>query len=498
MNKKNNRWLMPTSADNLKMIVAQGLISAPNGFGKYYKDPLELYPGHIPLFKNIIPADILKIAISETDGLIPCIIEFDLGKIEGKVKVIKGNNINEIDILKRDIEEFEFMLIPAPLPLLTILKVIFESNAQKTEFIKDARTLYSNVPLTDFKIEAPKKDNSLFNPVIKGRNILFESSNIETVMSANCNENIKAVVIDYNLVYTFGGMLLNLFYFAKNGELSNKTFHNVCSSEAFQCEKDYSIIANYFVNGKSEDETSNPREKMLKKIIDLIIKNKNFKDSIIFFLEGENIDSKTKKRSMAIAATLREFDSILKKPAIEYFSDAKSTLEKMLLILFLREDSEALIDYQSVNFCEEEYLSFAMLFGIRDKFIKSPKFLREFSGLQNFISLKMAEYAHTKIGSNLTFHVLQKPITLFDMLKNNNFKIWFSNQYKMDDCFETKISVPIDKCRFKNERDGMQIIMDGIVRAPVSVIKEDKYYQAISKIKITDYNKILNKYKNLR
>ena len=72
----------------------------------------------------------------------------------------------------------------------------------------------------------------------------------------------------------------------------------------------------------------------------------------------------------------------------------KTLLGKVLLMLFHRENTEALIEYNLDIFTEEDYLTFAAIFGIRDKFIKVPKFLREFEDLQNFISVKMANYAH--------------------------------------------------------------------------------------------------------
>jgi hypothetical protein len=492
MRNKFHRWLMPTNNENMKMIIAQSLICEPDGFEKYYRDPLEFFPGYIPVFNNKVPTDFLRHSISEAENLTPCIIEFDLSNIVGKVKAVKSGTIHEIDIADSDTENFDLLLIPAPLPLISIKKIIFESNSKKTEFINDTQNLYRNVPLTGLNFDASKKENHL-----------FKSNQIDDMFCSDL-KNIqvsKYKPINYKQVYAFGGMLLNLFYYSKNGSLSNTVFKSICSFEEINDTADYSIIANYFLYPKTNNSTTEIKKQILNRVINIAIttnKFNDFKNNIIAFLENNDFDDKTKKRSINIASTLREFDSALTKSVEKYFTDAKTSLEKSLLMLFRWEDSETLIDSESILFSEEDFLNFAMLLGIRDKFLNSPKFLREFSGLQHFISYKMAAYSHQNNQNFLKFNYNQEPLTVIDMLKNNDFKIWFAKRIKIDHCFETRFIIHIDNCKFKNAKVGMEIIMDGIVDAPNYEIKESEYFKSMATKKFKDYDKCLKKYKQLR
>ena len=47
------KWFCATNTDNMRNIIAQGLITEPVGFTKYYTDVLEINNGYIPLFRCI-------------------------------------------------------------------------------------------------------------------------------------------------------------------------------------------------------------------------------------------------------------------------------------------------------------------------------------------------------------------------------------------------------------------------------------------------------------
>ena len=130
---KKNRWFFPTNTNNMRIIIAQGLLASPDGFKKYYADALELLPGWIPIYKNIIPPDILKKGVSERANLTPCIIEFDLEPLKGEIKIFKENDFINIKIDDIDKEVIDALYILAPLPLSSILKIIFQNNEDKKE-----------------------------------------------------------------------------------------------------------------------------------------------------------------------------------------------------------------------------------------------------------------------------------------------------------------------------------------------------------------------------
>lgn len=475
MTKKKNRWLMPTNTDNLRMMIAQGLISSPAGFKKYYSDVLELFIGHVPLFKNRIQPDILNSVISETKGLTQCILEFDLTLIEGLGKTIDGNDLIDIKLEEVESDTIDMLLLLAPIPISCISKVIFKTNSDKKTFEENAGR-YSNVPVNELKLHYTKTDQKLFEtkanitdyPVDK-----LKSMELEIVKE-----------IDYNKVYAFGGMLANLFYFAKNGVISNDAFLSCSLGGKIATENDFSRIANYFY---SLEESENGQS-LYNGIVDIAVSHNNFKEEIIEFLES---NTKTAK----IANRLRAFDAISDKPASEEFSEAQTLFDKALLMLFHRENTEALMEYNLDIFTEEDYLIFAVLFGIRDKFIKIPKFLREFKNLQNFISVKMANYAHQNLNSQIKFKKSRQPLTIMDMLKNNRFKEYFAKKLKIENCFQT--IVPKSDYRVVNRAVKEKLIFEGIVM-PKFEILEERYFKLMSRQMLREYNKYLDKYNKVK
>jgi hypothetical protein len=493
-----DRWFFPTNTNNMRMIIAQGLLASPDGFKKYYTDALELLPGWIPIYKNKIPPDILEKGVSERENLTPCIIEFELNTIKGVVKVIKDNELVDTEI--ENIDEDKIYIL-APLPLSCIIKIIFKSNDDKKQFEDDAKNR-SNVLFAGLKLQSTKVDQKLFNETsANSKEIGPEFFNETSPILENSKEKFSTnnQMVDYSKVYSYGGLLLTMFYFAKNGNYSNEIYHfinrlNVLSESK---ENDIYIIYEYFKSHRKETGLD-PKELMYNGLIDIAIENRDFKEEIIEFLESDEWNEKTKQRTLNIANKLKTFETIADKTVSEQFKEAKTLLEKILLMLFLREDSESLIGYNLDVFTEEDYIQFAMMFGIRDQFSKVPKFLREFNGLQNFISYKMAVYAHKQANSNLHFESPQEPLTLMDMLKNNKFKKWFAKQLKIEDCFQTKIIIPKGEYELKVTGSGVEIIFDGIVKTPTSEIIEEKYFEFMSKYELIDYKKYLTKYNKIK
>ena len=468
---KKDRWFIPTNTENLKMIIAQGLISNSDGFKKYYSDVLELVQGYIPLFKNEIGQDILTYVLSEMDDLTPAIIEIDLKKIVGIVKKVEENRLVDIDL--KSVESEDILFIQAPLPLSIVSTIIFKLKADKESFEEDSK-LYSNVVLAELKLSSTVAEQKLFKQKTLSGDLVSSLKNIEVV---EVNE------VDYNRVYAYGGLLLNLFYFAKNGNRSN-AFYQLFSNLDKESEKQDIDVYDYFKAFDSND--TNIKKKMDYGLINIAIESKNFKEDVLDFLLSDIWDERTSKRTNELANKLKLFESNMDKTVSEQFEEAKTALEKILLMLFLREDSDSLMDYTLDVFTEEDYLNFAMMFGVRDKFIKISKELREFSGLQNFVSLKMAEYAHSSIESDIKFKSLPKSLTLMDMLNKNSLKKRLLKELKLEHCVQT-----VMPNKEYSSKSGINTYVGFI--EPTYKLLDDEYFKVISKKRLTklEYNKFV-------
>jgi len=271
-----------------------------------------------------------------------------------------------------------------------------------------------------------------------------------------------------------------LFYFAKNGNKSNGIYQLFFSLEK-EYEKQDIDIYDYF---KSFDINDNDiKKKMDYGLINIAIESKDFKEDVLDFLLSDVWDERSRKRTEELANKLKLFESNMDKTVSEQFDEAKTPLEKILLMLFLREDSDSLMDYSLELFSEEDYINFAMMFGVRDKFIKMPKELKEFTGLQSFISLKMAEYAHSTMETNIKFKSTVKPLTVMELFNINSLKKRLIKELEVESCIKT-----IMPNREYFSKSGINTYI-GFIEPKYETIEEE-YFKILSKRKITkkEYN----------
>ena len=484
---KKARWLFPTSTNNLRMILAQGLMTSPQGFSKYYQDSLSDYDGYLPLFNHQIRAESLAKAISESDHLMPCLLEFDLAGVSGQVTaIVKGvrNEISLESLATDSVVDIEKIFIPLPVPLGCISKVIFKNNEDIETFRKDAK-IRSNVVLNKLKLQSTKADSRL-----------FEASGTESSLELNNTELDKPYELppakpDYPIIYAYGGMLALLFYHAKNGILSHRLFDDIAQKKIPEIDdsKDHLIpnfVHEYFHGGIDESKSGN---KILKGIADSCISRgtqDDFKNTVIGFLRNSSWDKESEKRSGQLADKLQDYASNSSRSVSEWFDSAKSDIEKVLLMLFTRDDSDSFIDYNNPNisFSEREILLFSLFFGIRDGFIKLPAFLRKYNGLQEYTSFKMADYAHKKMGSGISFKEIKPPLTVWQFVDKKLSKP-VVKLLNLESCVQTIMP----KADFQNIK-GLNIYT-GYFEPTYKVVNEN-YFNTISTrgISDTDYNKL--------
>lgn len=480
-----NKWFIGTNTENLKMIIAQGLITSPDGFTKYYQDALELFPGWVPVFKNRVPSEIIEKSISETEGLTPCIIELSLENIQGNIRAFKADLIDgkvlfESEINEIDESKIEAVFIPAPIPTSRIKTVYFPNDESKTAFEQETQ-IYKNVPLIDLKFKVNSK-YYMNNPVIG----YFHELDLPNLSDNN-----------YSRTYAYGGMLATLFYFAKNGTLTNSTYHSILKQEKLpeHLDEAISLVYSYFQNKEL------PEASLLARIyyglLNVIISSSGcVEDNIVEFLT--NFDDGQVKRAQEIVATLLNISSLNDKTVSDYLHDAGSPLEKFLIMLFMREEVVDLMEFHLDMLNESDYLLFAIIFGIRDQFVNLPKFLREFRSLQNTITTIMANYHHQFSDTNMSFDMMQsEPPTMVDMFEKATFKQWYAKSNKIE-CLKTTIKIPKGEYLLNVLGSGIEIVFDGTPKNTNIEVKDEIFYNFLINSKVTDYNKLFAQYKRMK
>jgi hypothetical protein len=506
-----DKWFFSTNTQNLNNFIAQGLITEPCGMQKYYRDILEDYLGWVPLFRKKLPKDVLEKGRSENQRLSLCVLECSLDNISGSVKALRNNsgmgaeyevieyNLGDSSVEQSSDIDIEVILIPGAIPLTCIKFIYFENKEEKLLYESNAKT-FSNLVFTDLKGKFKANYSKLINNMNDTTNISDELLNTIERQSNSQFQNKN----NYSKAYAIGGALINSFYFTKNGSLSNSVFKYLVGVDHIEQELtvDLQQVINYLKNISAP--SNRLLDKMYTGILDTISCSRDIKDNILEFLntfiveDTPEFQEKSQQRAKQLSKTLTDFELNPNKSASEFFNTAKSTVEKALFMLFLRESTDDFLEFNLDCFTEEDYLLYSILFGIRDGFINAPKDIKESTGIQLYLSEFMANYYHKSISSNISFTNIknQPPLTLQDMFNKQSFKAWFAKHHKID-AVKYTFKLPKGEHQFNITSTGIEFTLDSEPKYS-TVINEDIFSDAILSIHTSDYNKYFKEHNKIK
>ncbi|BHH85830.1 hypothetical protein [Desulforhopalus sp. 52FAK] len=444
-NKNQGRWFFPTNKGNLGAALLCGLLRDKKGYGeeKYYSDVTENFESGIPIYRGT-SQELKKVLHSkhpDQTNLSRCLLEIDL-------PLLKNISLDE-----------NVVLLPAPLPISSVKKIVFENKEIGDQIFKIISGTDDNIPLAELSFGSEKdlfvRENSLLlNEEGDGKQIRAE---IYKPHGQVCKP------VDYDKVFAYGGVLCMLFYFAKNGEVANsmlnafgKKTDNVSSVKEYH--DIFKVVEDFFYT-KGHPESFSPASRVIREVVTILCSEKDFGVQlglILDTLKSEKLlgvfEDKYKGRISEIANKLNDFyKKKLDETASQTFAgEEKSALARQLLYLFFKDMPEKVIDekFSAIDMKQEEIVLVGMLAGIRFGFNGMPASLRKYSGLYRYVSHKMASYAHEMVESDLKLGNFTPPKTVFDIVlrkgvakgKKLDFLSWFSKKYGLDSCFETKLS----------------------------------------------------------
>lgn len=154
-------WTFPSNHQNLLFMLANGLMTGPEGFvyageSKYYSDALSLCQGWIPLFRNLIPADIRAMSIEETRNLVPVVAHIALEEYRGEAYAFTGGRW-ELMPYAEIAAECRLIAVPVPLPAAWISYIAFE-NEEGISVFRRAADDVENVEVPELRLLPPEND----------------------------------------------------------------------------------------------------------------------------------------------------------------------------------------------------------------------------------------------------------------------------------------------------------------------------------------------------
>ena len=403
--------LLVTNHLNLMYMLAAGLVMPPVGFGdKYFHDTLGAFPGWVPLFIDKLPREAFKSSVREAAHLKPIIVEFSLAGISGHAMAISEQGVREIRLPGPVDRTAQVLLLPAPLPTSRIVSVVFHSSDHKRACEAEARE-YGNVPLADYRRRTSKP---LF---AKATNAPWPSGQGPDERSVSLQAPIAV-----------GGVMAMLCHFANLGESAVGACRTAFDPEfgTPSTPGEHPILArlgSWVRDGEIEvsqpatasPETSridlqNRSQAMLfwnavQRILDWRAAGEatSVENALIEYLAAatKDLDPRLRAGVGKLHDTLVSLTGLGDATASELFERHDTPLAHAMILLFLRRDCADLLDYQSDHLTELDWLAAAILFGVRDGWLKLPLHLREGRPLADAVSHRMARLSHQIAQSGL-------------------------------------------------------------------------------------------------
>ena len=410
--KAPDAGLLVTNHLNLMYMLAAGLVMPPAGFGdKYYRDPLECFPGWIPLFVDKVPRNAIESATREAGHLKPVIVRIGLSGIAGTVAAMNDGSARDL-LFPDQLDGTErVLLVPAPLPTSRIESIVFQSADDKRACERDAKD-FGNVPLGDFKRSADQRSKSLFT----------KASNSPWPPAEGPAE--RTVPLERPLAA--GGVMAMLLVFGNLGNSSVRACRGAFDpdDEPPAPADDHPILAGLetwmreraaprppAVDADSDRAALRRRfqARLFWEAVECLVKWRedgragSMENVVLDYLAQATttLDPRLQAGARKLHDTLESLTGLGDATVSELFDRHDTALAHALTLFFLRRDCADLFEYRSDRLGEPDWLAAAILFGVRDGWLGLPLRLRDLPGLAHAVSHRVARMSHRMAGSSL-------------------------------------------------------------------------------------------------
>ena len=485
-------WRLVTNHQNILYMLAAGMVMGPAGFrGKHYSDPLNVYPGWIPLFhdKVKVPTDALNNATSERKHLLPCIASFDLSELSGPVRMLsKDGSMRDVaSPAARKRKDDIALLVRAPLPPTLLVSINFRSSEDKRAFESAANDV-SNIDLSSQRIEV---EESLFS---SDTEVSWPAEQPQELLLEDGNDTIPA------FGQALGGVLAMLYHTANRCDLGLAAFRLVTGSARG---KDIYLVQNdpilaelpHWVDGEISEQVDT-RARLFWGVVRSLVDAQTQErpqtpiDVMLAYLDNQLDvlpEMEFRPRLEQLIADMRGFLGLGGGTITELLERHKGSLSRPLLLFCLREHCTDLLEFSHPLLNDAQYLLAGILFGVRDSWLQLPKELRN-TNLSSYLAFRMADAEHRKRAENLAMSEPPRPKPLRELFTSPS-AVWSSlkrdvavklaSECNWNDCFQTYITLAestVDNGLPESfERKGLQVVLPGRVATVTEEMDEIQF-----------------------
>ena len=475
-------WYLVTNHLNLYYMMGAGLILPENGFGKkYYQDLLSLFPGHIVLFADTVPARAIEMAKQEASHLISCIAQVNLETLTGPVILIdRQGNIRQNISFPNELDGNESaLIIPAPLPISWIEKIYFESIDAMRSF-KESADDFKNVDHRNFMTKVNKK---LFGKANNEEELVQDPGAFPW---PHAKELIKEVPVCLNKSFAAGGIMAVLHRMADRSRSAAIAFQRAfdLDTDVLDMKLDPLIHRPWQWGPDLMPATRGQLSaKMFWGAVDAIANcnrggDINSKDAVFDFLknvvdtwQGVADNEKLKNALQNLILELASLNGISDSTISQLLDRHPKPFSRAVILFFLRDNCQGLLEYHNEKLNKSDTIAAAYLFGARAGWLALPNDLKGSKPLQDAVVHRMAAMAHllseTGIGLGAAtpppppiFRELFKPVDNKWTVKQKNAALLLS-KHKHWDCIQTVIDLGRGEYQLKVGGTGLQIVIAG-------------------------------------
>lgn len=482
-------WHLVTNHQNMLYMLAAGMLMGPAGFrGKYYSDPLNVYPGWIPLFRDKvkIPADALNYATSERKHLLPCIASFDLSDLSGPVRMLSrdGRMRDVASPAARKRKDDIAILVRAPLPPTLLLSVNFCSSEDRQAFGSAANDV-SNVDLFPYRVEIAE---ALFS---SDTEVAWPSEQPQELLLEDGSDNFPA------FGQALGGVLAMLYHTANRSDLGLAAFRLATGAA---CDKDHDLVQSDLIlaelpgwmDGGEISGQADTRARLFWGVIESLYSAQVQEspqtpiDVALVYLENQLDllqEMEFRPRLERLISDMRGFLGLGGGTITEVLERHKGSLSRPLLLFCLREHCTDLLEFSHPLLNDAEYVLAGILFGVRDSWLQLPKELRN-QDLSAYVSFRMADAEHSKQGESLGISTPRRPKPLRELFMppggewssmERDVAVELASKCNWNDCFKTRITLVESDLPGSFEREGLQVVLPGRVKTVTEEVDKTKF-----------------------
>ena len=464
-------------------------ILQPAGFrGKHYSDPLNVYPGWIPLVRDKvkIPADVLNYATSERKHLLPCIASFDLSALSGPVQMLSrdGRRRDVASPAARKSKDDIAILVRSPLPTTLLFSVNFCTPEDRQAFESVANNV-SNVDLSSLRLEIAE---SLFSA---GTEVAWTAAQPQKQLFEDGNDHFPA------FGQVLGGVLAMLYHTANRSELGLAAFRLAAGAarggdrNRVQSDPILAELPNWMDEGEISRQ-ADIRAMLFWGVIQSLVVAQTQKrpqtpiDVALSYLENQLDllrEMEFRPRLERLISDMRSLLGLGGGTITELLERHRGSLSRPLLLFCLREHCTELLEFSHPLLSDAEYLLAGILFGVRDSWLQLPKELRD-PDMSAFVAFRMVDAEHRKQGDNLTMDLPPRPKPLRELFASpggewdsmkKGVAIEIANKCNWNECIQTRITLAEGDLPKSFERTGLQVVFPGRVTTVTEEVDEAKF-----------------------